>query len=227
LIQKLVSTKSSATYFTGKNLAIKQELIESKHFKMTVTRKSKTKARVIGVRPGQIVTDELLEDFDVGDDELIVNWASGVNKIAVIERHHKTGFMTTALVKGFSLVSGAIATSINHDCHNVIVTGSSDELMAKAVRELRRIDGGIVVVSSGGEICSIELPIGGLMTDMEPKQVAQKLRDLKRLAHAIGCRLEEPFLQLSFLALPVIPSLKLTDRGLVDGHKFQIVPVEI
>jgi adenine deaminase len=227
LLQKMTSAKVGSAHFSGKNLAIKQDVIESKHFKISTSHKSKTKARVIGVRPGQIVTDELHADFDVSGDELIVNAASGINKITVIERHHKTGFMTTAIVKGFSLKSGAIATSINHDCHNVIVTGSSDELMAKAVQELRRIDGGIVVVSSSGEMSCIELPIGGLMTDLEPKQVAQRLRELKRLAHSVGCRLEEPFLQLSFLALPVIPSLKLTDRGLVDGHKFQIVPVEI
>ncbi len=227
LMQKMTESKVDSAYFLGKNLAIKHDVIEPKQFKITPNRKSKTKARVIGVRPGQIVTDEIHADFDVTGDELIVNAATGINKIAVIERHHNTGFMTTAMVKGFSLRSGAIATSINHDCHNVIVTGSSDELMAKAVQELRRIDGGIVVVSSSGEMCCIELPIGGLMTDMEPKQVAQRLRELKRLAHLIGCTLEEPFLQLSFLALPVIPSLKLTDRGLVDGHKFQIVPVEI
>lgn len=227
LMQKLAPAKVSSANFSGKNLAIMHDVIEPKQFKITANRKTKTKARVIGVRPGQIVTDELHADFDVNGDELIVNAASGINKITVIERHHKTGFMTTALVKGFSLRSGAIATSINHDCHNVIATGSSDELMAKAVQELRRIDGGIVVVSSSGETCCIELPIGGLMTDMEPKQVAQRLRELKRLAHSIGCQLEEPFLQLSFLALPVIPSLKVTDRGLVDGQKFQIVPVEI
>lgn len=227
LMQTMATAKVGSANFLGENLAIRRDLIEPEQFKIVASHKSKTKARVIGVRPGQIVTDELHAEFEVSGDELIVNAASGINKITVIERHHRTGFMTTALVKGFSLKSGAIATSINHDCHNVIVTGSSDELMAKAVQELRRIDGGIVVVSSSGETRSIELPIGGLMTDMDPKQVAQTLRELKQLAHAIGCKLEEPFLQLSFLALPVIPSLKITDRGLVDGHKFQIVPVEI
>jgi adenine deaminase len=135
--------------------------------------------------------------------------------------------MTTALVKGFDLHSGAIATSINHDCHNVIVVGSSDVLMAKAVEELKKIDGGIVVVAANGGISQIALPIGGLMTEESPRVVAQKLRQLKALAREIGCTLEEPFLQLSFLALPVIPSLKITDRGLVDGSEFKIVPVMV
>jgi adenine deaminase len=152
---------------------------------------------------------------------------SPINKISVIERHHSTGRMATALVEGFSLYDGAIATSINHDCHNVIVTGSSDDLMARAVAELRKIDGGIVVVSGRGDVRSISLPIGGLMTQDEPEHVAEHLRGLKQLARDIGCKLEEPFLQLSFLALPVIPSLKITDRGLVDGTVFKIVSVEI
>jgi adenine deaminase len=99
--------------------------------------------------------------------------------------------------------------------------------MAEAVKELRAIDGGIVVVSASGQRGSIRLPIGGLMTDAQPAEVAAKLRELKKLAREIGCPLEEPFLQLSFLALPVIPSLKITDRGLVDGNVFKIVPVLI
>jgi adenine deaminase len=99
--------------------------------------------------------------------------------------------------------------------------------MASAVEELRAIDGGIVVVGEDGSKTSIALTIGGLMTDLEPNAVAAKLRELKAHARKIGCTLEEPFLQLSFLALPVIPSLKLTDRGLVDGLNFKIVPIEI
>jgi adenine deaminase len=97
--------------------------------------------------------------------------------------------------------------------------------MAKAVATLRAIDGGIVVVSSDGRETTLKLPIGGLMTDQEPSHVAESLRKLKDHARAIGCTLEEPFLQLSFLALPVIPTLKITDRGLVDGQTFKIIPV--
>jgi adenine deaminase len=179
------------------------------------------------VRPNQIVTDPLIRDAAIINGYIQADATKSLNKISVIERHHGSGKMATALVEGLELKSGAIATSINHDCHNVIVTGSSDDLMAKAVDELRKIDGGIVVVSSDGFCESLALPLGGLMTHEEPEVVAHKLRGLKKLAKKIGCPLEEPFLQLSFLALPVIPSLKITDRGLVDGTTFQVITVEV
>ncbi len=208
------------------NLQIKGT-IKASDFEILARGNETTKARVIGVRPRQIVTDHLELDVACSDGKISLSPTPGINKISVIERHQASGQMATALVKGFSLVNGAIATSINHDCHNVIVTGSSDELMARAVDELRKIDGGIVVVSSAGKIASMALPIGGLMTSEEPEHVAESLRHLKQLARDIGCTLEEPFLQLSFLALPVIPSLKITDRGLVDGTTFKVVAVEM
>ena len=208
-----------------RNLNIKAAEIKAADFSIPCRKTGKVNARVIGVRPGQIVTDSITASLEASEGE--IHTGPGVNKIAVIERHHATGQMATAFVQGIGLKSGAIATSINHDCHNVIVTGSSDQLMAEAVKKLRAIDGGIVVVSEKGEHASIQLPIGGLMTSAEPREVAESLRVLKKLARDIGCPLEEPFLQLSFLALPVIPSLKITDRGLVDGNVFKIVPVVI
>jgi adenine deaminase len=210
-----------------KNLNIKSAQIKPEDFTIPATKSSQTKVRVIGVRPNQIVTDPLIRDAAVINGYIQADATKSLNKISVIERHHGSGKMATALVEGLELKSGAIATSINHDCHNVIVTGSSDDLMAKAVDELRKIDGGIVVVSSDGFCESLALPLGGLMTHEEPEVVAHKLRGLKKLAKKIGCPLEEPFLQLSFLALPVIPSLKITDRGLVDGTTFQVITVEV
>lgn len=213
--------------FSGRNLKIKKSNITAEDFKILSKTSVGAKARVIGVRPGQIVTDELILEVEKRGQEFVSKTGSGLNKIAVIERHQETGFMCTAFVHGFNLTSGAIATSINHDSHNVIVTGSNDELMALAVGKLREIDGGIVVISGDGEISHLELPIGGLMTNMDPNLVAERLRILKKHAKKIGCKLEEPFLQLSFLALPVIPNLKVTDRGLVDAQNFRIVPVII
>jgi adenine deaminase len=210
-----------------KNLNIKSAQIKPEDFTIPATKSSQTKVRVIGVRPNQIVTDPLIRDAAIINGYIQADATKSLNKISVIERHHGSGKMATALVEGLELKSGAIATSINHDCHNVIVTGSSDDLMAKAVDELRKIDGGIVVVSSDGFCESLALPLGGLMTHEEPEVVAHKLRGLKKLAKKIGCPLEEPFLQLSFLALPVIPSLKITDRGLVDGTTFQVITVEV
>jgi adenine deaminase len=201
--------------------------IEPQDFAIAAAGSQSVRVNVIGVRPGQIVTDHLTAQCAVAGGH--VTWPNdgALNKISVIERHHATGRMANAIVSGLGITSGAIATSINHDCHNIIVTGATDALMAKAVGLLQSIDGGIVVVSDDGRESFLRLPIGGLMTDAQPSSVAQSLRTLKKHAKAVGCLLEEPFLQLSFLALPVIPKLKITDRGLVDGVNFKLIPVVI
>lgn len=184
--------------------------------------------RVIEVIPEQILTRSMVSSLPVVDGSIQSDPRQDILKIGVWERHHGSGSFGLGFVKGFGLSSGAIATSINHDSHNVIAVGASDALMMQAISELIAIDGGIVVVNADGRTCSLSLPIAGLMTDREPEFVAERLRELKSLAHASGCTLQEPFLQLSFLALPVIPSLKITDRGLVDvkGFKKVSVPVE-
>lgn len=188
-------------------------------------------AHVIGVIPRQILTEPLTARLLVAHGLLQADPARDILKIAVIERHHATGRHAAAFVRGFGLKAGAIATSINHDSHNIIAVGSSDSAILSAIDKLRAIDGGIVVVAEAGAEAGAEeclaLPIGGLMTDADPAEVTAALHRLKRLAKAIGCQLEEPFLQLSFLALPVIPTLKITDRGLVDVREFRLVPVAL
>lgn len=221
------SAQTNADFSSEKNLNIKNLPLRPESFKIPARQAGQLKARVIGVRPNQLVTDNLVREVLAQDGEMTLGKGTGINKISVIERHHGTGNMANALVEGLNLTSGAIATSVNHDCHNVIVTGATDDLMAKAVDELCKIDGGIVVVASDGRIETLPLPIGGLMTPEEPTKVAHRLKALKKLARDIGCQLDEPFLQISFLALPVIPSLKLTDRGLVDGVTFKVVNVEV
>ncbi len=189
------------------------------------------KARVIGVIPRQILTRPLVATVRSEQGLLLADLAQDVLKITVIERHHATGNHATGFVQGFGLKHGAFATSINHDSHNIIAVGSSDAAILRAVAKLRAIDGGIVVVAESGPEAGAEeclaLPIGGLMTDADPADVTAALHRLKRLAGAIGCALEEPFLQLSFLALPVIPALKITDRGLVDVSEFRLVTVAL
>lgn len=184
-----------------------------------------SKVRVIGVIPRQILTHHEYFEMTPEHGELRADLARDILKISVWERHHGSGNRSIAFVRGFGLTKGAIATSINHDSHNVIAVGSSDAVIVQAIEELKRIDGGIAVATEDGRLASLPLPIGGLMTDADPATVAGKLRELKALARAAGCVLEEPFLQLSFLALPVIPSLKITDRGLVDVDAFAKVPV--
>jgi len=194
-------------------------------FRVSTTAQNTVKARLIGVIPRQILTEPLAGVLLVKHGEVLGDPSQDALKIAVLERHHDTGGGSVAFVRGFGLSRGAIATSINHDSHNVIVVGSSDELMTAAVNELRAIDGGIVVVADDGRIESLPLPIAGLMTDADPAVVTTALHRLKDLAQACGCQLAEPFLQLSFLALPVIPTLKITDKGLVDVRTFALVSV--
>lgn len=187
--------------------------------------------RVIGVIPRQILTRPQTATLRCERGVVLADPARDVLKIVVLERHHGTGRHAAAFVQGFGLKDGAIATSINHDSHNIIAVGATDAAILRAVAKLRAIDGGIVVVAVSGPEAgaeeALQLPIGGLMTDADPADVTASLHRLKRLAQAIGCVLEEPFLQLSFLALPVIPALKITDRGLVDVTQFTLVDVPL
>ncbi|MFM8551765.1 MAG: adenine deaminase [Nitrospiraceae bacterium] len=181
------------------------------------------RVRVIGVRRRQIVTDLLEATLPVLDGSVRGDLSQDVLKIAVFERHRRTGRRAVGFVKGFGMQRGALATSINHDSHNVIVVGADEAVMAAAVNRLREIDGGIVVALDETSFDALPLPIGGLMCDRPPQEVAASLERLRGLAKTLGCTLEEPFIQLSFLALPVIPSLKITDRGLVDVEQFKLV----
>jgi adenine deaminase len=214
----------AATVGQGKNLRL--DAIGADALRVPApTGSGRAEARVIGVIPRQILTNARQASLPVAQSAVLADPAQDVLKIAVLERHHGTGRRAVGFVSGFGLTAGAIATSINHDSHNVIVVGASDALMVRAVERLIEIDGGIVVVHEDGRSEALALPIGGLMTDADPATVTAALHKLKALAQAAGCKLEEPFLQLSFLALPVIPALKITDRGLVDVTTFQRVPV--
>jgi adenine deaminase len=182
------------------------------------------RVRVIGVRAGALLTDHGEATLPVVAGEVLPDPRQDVLKVAVLERHHHTGRRAIGFIRGFGLARGAIACSINHDAHNVIVVGADSAAMAMAVNHLREIDGGIVVVGTDRALADLPLPIGGLMTEQGPAQVADALTALKAAARGLGCRLDEPFLQLAFMALPVIPSLKITDRGLVDVDRFELVP---
>ena len=216
-------TEVNDKFFSGKNLNLSKTTAST--FFVPNTGKAQVVVNVIGVIPTQILTKKIEASLKVSESNIAIDLTQDILKIAVLERHKGSGQKTVGFVQGFKIKNGAIATSINHDSHNVIVVGSSEDLMAKAVNRLIDIDGGIVVVSADGDVLELPLLIGGLMTGLAPEKVAASLIALKSLAAKIGCRLEEPFLQLSFLALPVIPSLKITDRGLVDVDAFKMVPV--
>lgn len=148
--------------------------------------------------------------------------------MAVIERHKGLGTLGTGIVKGFGMKSGAIATTIAHDSHNLVVAGCSDSDMIAAAEHLKVIDGGMVVVKDGKVLAELALPIAGLMTDSPASEAASALKELNEAAVSLGVSDSfNPFLTLSFLSLPVIPHLKLTDTGLFDVRAFKHISVSI
>ncbi len=180
---------------------------------------------VIGVIPGQLITEKLFYNVKRRDDGSVPAVpAPGINKIAVVERHGKNGRISVALIKGIGLNKGALASSVAHDSHNILVTGACEKAMAAAVNELARVGGGFVVVGEDAEVkACLPLKAGGLMSVEKAETVAKKMNDLLTAAHELGTDLSQPFLTLSFMALPVIPSLKITDRGLVDVDNSTII----
>lgn len=188
------------------------------------------RARVIGLRPHSLITECLLRSVETGPDgEVELARNPGLLKIAVLERHHATGKMGVGLLDGrYGLRNGAIATTIAHDSHNIVVAGDSESDMLAAVREVERLQGGIVMVSEGRVLAALPLPVGGLMSERPAAEVSAKLNELLELAssHYHIWEGADAFMTLSFLALPVIPSIKLTARGLFDVERFAFVDVD-
>jgi len=181
--------------------------------------------RAIKVIPGQIVTDETLCKLPVEKGKVLPDPQSDIIKICVVERHHGTGKMGRGFVKGFGLKNGALASTVAHDSHNIIAVGVSDFDICEAVNRLKEINGGLVAVSGGEVKSELPLPIAGLMSDKGIEFVAKKMEKMNESASDLGCKLRSPFMALSFLALPVIPKLKITDRGLVDVEKMRITSI--
>jgi len=178
---------------------------------------------VIGVRPGLILTFRKEATLAVTERGLQPDLEADVLKVAVIERHGKNGNIGRGFVHGFGLKRGAIASSVGHDSHNITVIGASDEDMATAVNRLIELKGGFAVAEGGAIKAELALPIAGLMSEKPFEEVTHDLHKLRQAAFDLDCALPEPFLQVAFLALPVIPHLKMTDRGLFDVDKFDFV----
>jgi len=159
----------------------------------------------------------------VAAGQVVADPARDLLKIAVVERHHGSGNVGLGLVQGIGLERGAMASSVAHDSHNIVVVGVSDEDMHAAVAAIADLGGGQVVVEEGQTKAVVALPIAGLMSDRPLEQVRDGVRGLDEAAKALGCTLPDPFMTLSFLALPVIPELRLTDLGLVDVNRFEIL----
>jgi adenine deaminase len=173
-------------------------------------------ARVIELIPGQIETKLAVLPPAVQDGSVVADRERDILKIVVIERHRATGNVGIGLVKGFGLKRGAIASTVAHDSHNAVAVGVDDRDIIAALSAIRTMDGGLVVVRNGRAIASLPLPVAGLMSGRPAAVVAGKLEQIDRAVRDLGSPLEHPFGVLSFLALPVVPELKITDRGLVD-----------
>lgn len=183
------------------------------------------KVKALEVIPHQLITKSVMSDVKVVDGNAVSNVETDTLKICVIERHRATGNIGKGFVKGFNLKCGAIASTVAHDSHNMIVIGTNDFDMYTAAVALIKCQGGKVVVKDGEIISQLPLPIAGLMSDKEFDFVVEKCDELNKAAHSIGCKLEDPFMTMGFLSLPVIPELKITDKGVFDTNKFDFVDI--
>lgn len=200
--------------------SVKARLVKAADFGVPV---AEGETPVIGVMPGKIITEHRRYSLPTSGNQTSVDLANDVIKVAVIERHGKNGNHANGFVQGFGLKKGAIASTVGHDSHNICVVGVSEEDMALAANRLGEIKGGFVVVEDGKVTGEIPLPVAGLMS-LEPyESVRDTLHHLRKAAYALGTQLEEPFLQVAFLPLPVIPHLKISDKGMVDVDKFCLI----
>jgi len=180
-----------------------------------------SKCRVIGVIPGEILTDELIMDIDF-DKNNGIDIEKDILKIAVIERHKNTGHKGVGFVKGIGLKEGALAGSVSHDSHNLIVIGCNEKDMALAANHIKKIGGGLAVVSKGEVLAEVRLPVAGLMSTDTADVIAKDNRILREKANELGVNEGiEPFMNMAFVSLPVIPVLKMTTQGLVNVTKFK------
>ncbi len=182
-----------------------------------------SQARVIGVIPDQLITHHLTREVPIRDGWAQADPERDLLKMAVIERHHGTGNIGLGFVQGVGLTQGAIASTVAHDHHNLVVIGADDVSMRTAARAVAAAGGGLAVAVGERELTVLPLPIAGLMSDWEIDMVRDRLQRLLNDAHRLGSRLRDPFMAMSFLALEVIPALKLTDKGLVDVEQFEVV----
>jgi adenine deaminase len=181
---------------------------------------------VIGIEPGQIITRHLREEAPLRDGEIVADPTRDLLKLVVIERHSASGRVGLGLVKGFGLRKGAIASSVAHDAHNIVIAGASDHDILRAAQVLEETGGGFACVVDGEVRATVPLPIGGLVSPLPAPELVSLLHHLDTTAADLGCTLEHPCMTLSFLSLSVIPSLKLTDQGLIDVDTFTLCPLQ-
>jgi adenine deaminase len=204
----------------GLNNTVRIKPLSIETLKLTA---SSDTAYVIDIVPGQIITRKRREKVTTRNGLVVPDIERDILKMAVVERHRATGNVGVGLVTGFGLRHGALASSIAHDSHNIVAVGTSDEDILAAVHEIERLQGGLVVVDDGRIVASLALPVAGLLSDEPLEKVVARLDDVEKAAAGLGTKLTSPFATLSFVALPVIPELRLTDLGLVDVNEFRLI----
>ncbi len=238
-------------WFEGRQVAVNGELIEKNevriytdwikdtvHLKNSVTaerfevnctkeqiKDGYVEARIINLIDNQIVNKELMDKLPVNDNKAVCDLSKDYLKLAVVERYGKTGGIGIGFVKGFKMKKGAMAYSMSHDHHNIVVVGTNDKDMALAVNCVADIKGGLCTVEDEKVIALMSLPIGGLMSEKSSEEVAEELKVMNESARKIGCKMPAPFMTLSFISLPTVPELGLTDKGLVDVINHKLIPV--
>lgn len=181
---------------------------------------------VIGIEKGQITTRHLQVEAPLRNGEIVADPERDLLKLVVVERHHASGHVGLGLVQGFGLKQGAIASSVAHDAHNLVIAGANDNDIILAAHTLQQMGGGFVCVVDGKVQASVPLPLAGLVSPLPAQELVQQLRHLDEVAAELGCTLDHPCMTLSFLSLSVIPSLKLTDQGLIDVETFSLLPLQ-
>ena len=183
------------------------------------------KIKVIDVIEHQLITGKQIVAANIVDGNVIGDLSADILKICVIERHHNSGNIGKAFVKGFGLKSGAIASTVAHDSHNMIVIGTNDEDMCLAANELIKCGGGKIAVNNGKILAVLPLPIAGLMSDKSFAEVLKQCLALKKSVQELGSTLHDPFMTMAFLSLSVIPELKITDKGLFSTETFDFTDI--
>lgn len=250
LVDKLEEMQPSLVFFKGKAVAENDALLEdcaisdypdwikdTVHLKNPITAASfevksdvangSTVCRIIQMIDRQIINTCEEEAMPVHDHVIGNRVADDILKLAVVERYGKTGTVGVGFVRGFKLDEGALAFSTSHDHHNIVCVGTNDADMAAAVNEVARIHGGGAVAKNGEVIDSMPLVLGGLMSDKPAPIVMKEIDRLNQSARSLGNEMDAPFMALSFISLPTVPELGLTDKGLIDVLKHEIIPLEV
>jgi len=209
--------------FVKRSIHLKRQLTAEDFVVKAPIEEGKVKVHVIGVVEAKVFTKHLQEELPVKKGKVQLSVGKAIVKVAVVERHKLTGNIGLGFVSGFGFKEGAVASSVAHDSHNLLVVGMNDCDMAVAVNKLAEVGGGMTAVKNGETIGMVELPIAGLMSDEPVEKVSEQVEKLYKAWVALGCTMASPFMTMSLLALPVLPELRITDKGLVDTQKFQLL----